>query len=419
MPVEPATARAGIVWMLLAALFFTVESALIKHLGPAWPASLQLFWRLTAALFLLLPLIIAKGASLWKVASPGLVLFRSASGCAGLLCSIYAIANLPLATANALSFTRPLMLALLAAFFLGERLTAPRLAALGLGTAGVCLMLGPVLTDFETDLAFAAALAAALLFAASLLSIKMMTADHQPETLLVYGVVLGLVLVSPMAISDWRVPEGLDAWLFLAMGAASIGTIFCTIRALAAAQATLIAQLDYIRLPLAILAGMILFAEQVNWFTLAGGGLIVAGAWIASRSASVVAGPISSETPANAQALIIRDEVSAIQIRAFFESQLAEQEVLAIAHLGDSYWTDSYTGHNVGKDELAATRVLRAISFDPAAEGHDDPEFYARWLLQHLEDAGHRYRSDHSDPDGYGIATIGMIERNLRKFCYA
>jgi len=129
--------------------------------------------------------------------------------------------------------------------------------------------------------------------------------------------------------------------------------------------------------------------------------------------------PIIGSVGGSNPALVIRDDVSAIQIRAFFESQLAEQEALAMAHLGDSYWTDSYTGHNVGKDELAATRVLRAISLDPAAEGHDDPELYARWLLQHLEDAGHRYRSDHSDPDGYGIATIGMIERNLRKFCYA
>lgn len=87
-----------------------------------------------------------------------------------------------------------------------------------------------------------------------------------------------------------------------------------------------------------------------------------------------------------------------------------------MAHLGDSYWTDSSTGHNIGKDELAATQMLRAICDDPAAQGHDDPELYAQWLLQCLEVAASRYRSDHSNPDGYGIATIGMVERNLRKF---
>lgn len=418
MRADPASARAGIVWMLLAALFFTAESVLIKHLGPIWPAPLQLFWRQTSALVLLLPLILTSGVSLWKVSSPDLVFFRSASGCAGLLCSIYAIAHLPLATANALSFTRPIMLALLAALFLGERLTAMRLAALGLGLVGVGIMLGPDVANIETDLAFAAALAAALLFAASLLSIKMMTADHQPATLLVYGVVLSLMLVSPIAVSDWRVPQGHEVWLFLAMGAASLGTIFCTIRALAAAQASFVAQLDYIRLPLALLAGMVLFAEPADGFTLAGAGLIVAGAWIASRGSGGDVVPASGNSTIKAPAMVMRCAISADEINAFFEAQLADQQAIAMTHIADSYWTDSRTGHNVGKDELAATQIMQKICNEPTVKAHDHPDLYAEWLFHQLDVASQIYRAAHADPDGYGIATIGTVEHNLRRFCY-
>lgn len=111
--------------------------------------------------------------------------------------------------------------------------------------------------------------------------------------------------------------------------------------------------------------------------------------------------------------------VSTNEIRVFFEAQLARQQAIAMAHLSDSYWTDSRTGHNVGMDELAATQIMRAICAEPAAKAHDHPDLYAEWLLHQLDLASHKYRAAHTDPDGYGIATIGTVEHNLRGFCYA
>lgn len=418
MQADSHSLRSGIAWMLLAALFFTAESVIIKQLSDAWPAPLLLFWRQAAAVALLLPLIIARGPVLWKVASPKLVIIRSATGTLALLCSIYAIASLPLATANALSFTRPLMLAVLAALFLGEKLRRLGLFALGSGMTGVVIMLGPDAADLKLDLAFAAALAAALLFAASLLSIKMMAADHQPTTLLVYGVVLGLVMVLPFAATDWRWPDRADVWLLIAIGGVSLGTVFCTIRALGAAQASVVAQFDYMRLPLAVLAGAVFFAEQLDWSTILGAVFIIAGAWIASRRSKVM------DTPGPATALsvdsrpLLRDALSVQDIKAFYEAQVAEQQAIAVAHMGDSYWTDSRTGHNVGRDELTATRLMLSIQTEPTAWEHDDPARYAECLLNKLNDLSHTFRADQPDPDGYGIATIGTVARNLKVFAY-
>jgi hypothetical protein len=91
-------------------------------------------------------------------------------------------------------------------------------------------------------------------------------------------------------------------------------------------------------------------------------------------------------------------------IRHYFLAQLAEQEAEAARHLGDSYWTDSRTGRNVGLDELQAIGAMKTIALDPRP-GEEDAHIYLS-----------RFRAAAPDPDGYGIATIGTVARRLAAF---
>ena len=102
--------------MLASAVTFTVMTILIKYLGEDYPPALQTFYRQSAGLLVLLPAILRNPRGVMHTSRPGLMLFRSATGTIAMLLSFYAYQKLPLADANALSFTRTLWLVPLAAF---------------------------------------------------------------------------------------------------------------------------------------------------------------------------------------------------------------------------------------------------------------------------------------------------------------
>ncbi len=63
----------------------------------------------------------------------------------------WGVVVLPLATVFAIEFTTPAWVALFAVLFLGERMTAARLAAIGLGFLGVLVVLRPGLDGFRIE----------------------------------------------------------------------------------------------------------------------------------------------------------------------------------------------------------------------------------------------------------------------------
>jgi drug/metabolite transporter (DMT)-like permease len=160
----PRNAR-GAMWMLASAVTFTMMTTLIKYLGDDYPAALQTFYRQAASLIVLLPIIVTKPRAVFATTRPGILIFRAAAGTVGVILSFYAYQKMPLAEANALSFTRALWLVPLAAFVLGEKVGLGRVVATIIGFGGVLLMLVPSIQDVHFGLSAAAALTASLLMA--------------------------------------------------------------------------------------------------------------------------------------------------------------------------------------------------------------------------------------------------------------
>ena len=106
----------GALWMLASALGFTVMTTLIKFLGDDYPAALQTFYRQAAGLLVLAPMILRDWRGAFHTTRPGILFFRSAVGTVAMIMSFYAFQVLPLAEANALSFTRTLWLVPLAGY---------------------------------------------------------------------------------------------------------------------------------------------------------------------------------------------------------------------------------------------------------------------------------------------------------------
>lgn len=265
----------GALWMLASAATFTLMTMLIKFLGNNYPAAVQTFYRNATGLVVMLPLIARNPREAFRTTRPGLLLFRAAAGTLGMILGFYAYQQLPLADANALSFTRTLWLVPLAAFVLKEHVGPRRITATVIGFLGALLMLQPS-TAGGVGWPAAAALIGAFLVALTVTGMKLMTRDHTIMALMSWSAVLGFVLSIPPALFVWRTPAFTDLLLLGAMGVLGVITQACYIRGMTEGDAAVMAPIDYTRLVFAVVLGYALFQELPDRMTLLGAGVIIA-----------------------------------------------------------------------------------------------------------------------------------------------
>lgn len=268
----------GALWMLVSAICFTAMTTLVKFLGADYPAALQTFYRQLAGVILLLPLIARDWSGSFRTTRPGILIFRSSAGVLAMIMGFYAYQELPLADANALSFTRTLWLVPLAAFVLREPIGPWRIGAAVVGFVGVLVMLRPGAGGMGAWIGWpqACALISALLFALTITGMKVMTRDHRPFVLLVYAAFLGLIFAIPPALFVWRWPSWPDLGLLTAMGVLGTLTQGAYIKGMEAGEAAVMAPIDYTRLVFAVGAGFLLFHEIPRTATLIGAAIVVA-----------------------------------------------------------------------------------------------------------------------------------------------
>jgi drug/metabolite transporter (DMT)-like permease len=266
----------GALWMLASAAAFTGMATLVRYLGSDYPAALQAFYRQLAGFIVLVPVILRRRGAAFATTRPWILTFRSVGVTAGLVLSMYAFQNMPLADANALSFTRTLWLVPLAAFVVGEKIGGLRIAAAMVGFLGVLLMARPGEHGFMFGPPALAMLVSSFLFALTITGMKVMTRDHSPTVLLVWSATLGLVMAIPGALFTWRWPEPLDLLLLSLMGVFGILTQACYIKGMQVGDAAAMAPVDYTRLVFSVAAGFVLFHELPGPWTLAGAAVVVA-----------------------------------------------------------------------------------------------------------------------------------------------
>lgn len=267
----------GALWMLLSAVTFSVMATLIKFLGSDYSAALQTFYRQLAGVVILAPVILRYRGAAFATTRPGILIFRASAGTVGVILSFYAFQNMPLADANALSFTRTLWLVPLAIFVMKETVGALRIGAAVVGFLGVLLMVRPGAGgEFAVGWPAAAMLASSFLFALTVTGMKVLTRDHAPRVILVWSAVLGLAFSIPGAILTWRVPGPMDLALLFAMGSIGVINQACYIKGMSLGDAAAMAPIDYTRLIFTAAIGFLLFSEIPTIWTIAGA-LVVAG----------------------------------------------------------------------------------------------------------------------------------------------
>ncbi|HEY7765567.1 MAG TPA: DMT family transporter [Aestuariivirgaceae bacterium] len=255
-----------------------------RELSKELPVAEIMALRSFMAALAITPAVLWSGGTVFRTQYPGLHFTRNVAHFAAQFFWFLAVALIPLAQVVAIEFTMPIWTALLAAALLGERLTGNRILAIGLGFAGVLVILRPGVAAVSPG-AFSA-LAAALGFSLSVTLVKKLTASEGVLTILAHmfwtQAALSIVLIFTLA----SLPDNLFSWVwpsphlypFIAlMGVVGSAGHYCLTRATSAVDATVIGPLDFMRVPLTALMGFALYAEPLTIYLLLGALLILAG----------------------------------------------------------------------------------------------------------------------------------------------
>lgn len=263
----------GVLWMLLAGLCFVGMTATVKSMGDAIPAPQSAFLRFLLGLVFLLPVLPALRQMRLAPRDWGLFGLRGVAHAFGVMLWFFAMTRIPLAEVTAMGYLTPVVVALGAALFLGERLRLRRLAAIAAAIVGAMIILRPGLREVSPG--HLAMLMNAVFFSTSYLIAKRMTGVVPPSVVVAMMSIFVTLALMPFAYAVW-VPVSWQevAWLGLVACFATAGHYAMTM-AFASAPISVTQPVTALQLVWAVLLGALFFAEPVDLFVIMGGGVIV------------------------------------------------------------------------------------------------------------------------------------------------
>lgn len=198
----------------------------------------------------------------------------------------FAVTLIPLAQVFALEFTSPLWVIVLAPLLMGERLTRVRLVSAIIGFIGILIVARP--SPESLNAGVLAAASCAIFFALTALFTKRLTRHEGIVSILFWLTSMQLVMGLVMAGWDRDMvmpgPEILP-WIIL-IGLAGLTAHFCLTTALSLAPATVVVPIDFARLPLIAVLGMLIYDEQTDIWVFFGAAVICIANYLNLRSSA-------------------------------------------------------------------------------------------------------------------------------------
>jgi drug/metabolite transporter (DMT)-like permease len=266
-------------WMVGALLSFSVMAVSIRQLGSAGLNIFEILGIRSGISIVLLSALLVVRPDLRVHALPrrmGLNLFRNIVHYASQYAWALSITMLPLAMVFALEFTMPAWTALLAVWFLHERMTISRLGVVVLGLIGVLVILRPGIAGVNP--AVFLVLAAAFGYAITMITTKQLTATETT-----FGIVFWMAVIQfPISFigmnpADFLRLETSHILPVFGIGIAGLSSHYCLSNAFRAGDATLVVPLDFMRIPLIAVVGWAFYGERLDIFVLLGALIIVSG----------------------------------------------------------------------------------------------------------------------------------------------
>jgi drug/metabolite transporter (DMT)-like permease len=253
-------AQKGVVFMLLAVVFFSGMNASVKMLGHL-PAHELIFWRSVIS-FSISYLIIKR----LRLSLPGnntrWLLVRGIAGTVALFLFFLSLRMMPLATASTIQYLSPIFTVVFATYFNQQKVKPSQWGLFALAFLGVLCIKGfdDRITTEALVTGIASAAVAGLAYNAI---IKCKDSDH-PVVIMIYFPLMSLPVMGMACLWEFRMPVGTD-WIFIGlMGLTAQVAQYCTTIALQSDSAARVAPWNYVGAVLAVINGYVFFNESIG-----------------------------------------------------------------------------------------------------------------------------------------------------------
>ncbi len=269
-----ANTLAGIGYVILSVACFAVLDTVTKNISASMSLMLALWFRyLIQALFSTVFFLPKRGMALFKTAHPrfqiarGMLLFVSS------MCAFYGLKYLPVGEFTAIVSITPLVVTLIAAMSLAEKVRKLRWALVLSAFAGTMVIVRPGSQHFDWVLIFPLVLITTN--SSFQLLTRKMTSTEDPVTMNVLTGWVGTIMGALALPFVWELPTDWHLWVqLLIMGSFATVGHYLLIIAFSKAPATVLTPYFYIQIGFAMLGGWLMFDHVPDHWTLVGIGIV-------------------------------------------------------------------------------------------------------------------------------------------------
>ncbi|MGJ5620817.1 DMT family transporter [Sulfitobacter sp. MF3-043] len=274
------TLRAAL-WMIGSIASFSAMAIAGRELGARFDTFEIMMYRSAFGVFVVIIVAFATGA--WRqinTRNMGQQVIRNLAHFTGQNLWFYAVTVIPLAQVFALEFTSPLWVIVLSPLILGERLTFMRGVAAIMGFIGILIVARPSIDGINAGLIAAAS--SAIFFALTIMFTKRLTRTQTITGILFYLTTMQLVfgLITAGYDGDIALPDAVSLPFLALIGICGLLAHYCLTNALSIAPATVVVPIDFIRLPVIAVLGMLLYQESLDIWVFVGAVVIFAGNYL-------------------------------------------------------------------------------------------------------------------------------------------
>lgn len=187
----------------------------------------------------------------------------------------FALTLIPVGQVVAIEFTMPIWTAILAAGFLGERMTRWKIVAIVLGLVGVLTIVRPATSEINPGQL--SALGAAVGFAISAALVKSLTRTESALTVIFWMLLIQSIVGLLPTLWLWSAPSAHALGWMMVIAFCGTFSHYCFARAMGHAEATVVVPMDFLRVPLTAMAGWLIYSEPLDIFIGLGVALILFG----------------------------------------------------------------------------------------------------------------------------------------------
>jgi drug/metabolite transporter (DMT)-like permease len=280
----------GVFWAVIATVFFAGVPICVRALSEQGYSAYELvFLRGLLGHLFLMPYFFGSRTATVRTGKIKLHLTRAVFNVSGMLLWFIGLAAIPVTEAIAIHFTTPLFVVILAVIVMSEAVGVRRWSATVVGFLGALVILDPGSEALRVPALIV--FVSAALYGAVAVVIKMLARTESAFTVTFYSTLFQTIAMAIPTALTWHTPAWEDAPALIGLGLCGSLAPMCLTRAMKETELSIVAPLDFLRLPFAAVLAFAFFQEIPTLRTLIGAVIIFGSAYYITRREAMLARP--------------------------------------------------------------------------------------------------------------------------------